>query len=224
MKIRALLSHVPLFQFIGSLLQILVKRILLLFLVLWEVQAYGKDLGIYGSTFDIKEEDLLERIGTKLNTMQVSGELEKHQEHLQQRVIHTAQNPKPVSGVTRAIEDRQFFYDPSITVQEDLKTGEGRIFHKKGEKINPLDTVSLTQTLIFLDGSDTEQIDWAVDQLGNNKKYILIRGSPFKLMERFEVPFYFDQEGRLTGRLGIKHVPASVIQEGKKLKIQEHKI
>ncbi len=200
------------------------KLFLVIFSLLFQTTAQGKDLGVYGATFDIKEEDLLHRIEARLHSMQLSGELAEHQEHLKRRVINSAQNPKPVPGITRAVKDYEFFYNPTFIVQEDLKTDTGIVFRKKGERINPLDTVSLTQTLIFLDGTDKEQVEWAIGQSAVNKKYILVNGAPFKLMATFEVPFYFDQEGRLTGRLGIKHVPASVIQEGKKLRIQEHKI
>lgn len=39
--------------------------------------------------------------------------------------------------------------------------------------------------------------------------------------KRFGKPVYFDQNGRLTTRFQIKHVPAMISQEGLKLIIRE---
>ena len=50
---------------------------------------------------------------------------------------------------------------------------------------------------------------------------VLVGGSYLELMQAWQQPVYFDQAGRLTGRLGITHVPALVSQEGLKLRIDE---
>ena len=141
--------------------------------------------------------------------------------------------PKAVSGITRAKEPRTFTYDPSFTVPYDLKDHKRRVFYKAGTKLNPLETVSLHQSLLFIDGQDEDQIAWIQEtqfqetqfqetqfqetHLSSPKvnkaplpKIILVAGSPFELMERFNHPFYFDQGGRITKKLGIRHVPALV--------------
>jgi len=40
-------------------------------------------------------------------------------------------------------------------------------------------------------------------------------------MRRWKRPVFFDQQGRLTTQLGIRHVPALVTQAGKRLHIDE---
>ena len=40
-------------------------------------------------------------------------------------------------------------------------------------------------------------------------------------MKSWHIPVYYDQQGRLTRRLGIKQVPALVSQEGLRLRIDE---
>ena len=52
-------------------------------------------------------------------------------------------------------------------------------------------------------------------------KLILTGGSPIKLEEEYKLDFYFDQRGVLIKQLGIKAVPAIVMQDGKVLKIRE---
>jgi conjugal transfer pilus assembly protein TraW len=66
--------------------------------------------------------------------------------------------------------------------------------------INPLDYVTLSKELLFVDGRDVEQVAWALT---------------------FERPLYFDQKGLLTRRFQIAAVPASVTQEGRRLRIRE---
>lgn len=56
---------------------------------------------------------------------------------------------------------------------------------------------------------------------GPQAKLILTGGKVFDLMEEWAIPLYYDQEGKLTKKLGIKAVPATVKQKGKVLEIEE---
>jgi conjugal transfer pilus assembly protein TraW len=84
--------------------------------------------------------------------------------------------------------------------------------------------VSLSQALLFIDARDTAQIKRAsgiLDERGGKLKVILTGGSYLDLMHRWKRPVFFDQQGTLTEKLGIRHVPALVTQDGKRLKIEE---
>ena len=191
--------------------------------------AKAKNLGTDGHTFEIQEPDLLKELESKLHLLEKSGELEKHKEMLLKKAEKAIHTPQPVEGITKAIQQRTFYYDPSISVPYDLKDHQGRVFHRKGTRVNPLKSRSLSSTLIFMDGSNEEQVSWTrvfwVQETSlkpNQKaKIILTAGSPFDLMKTLKEPVYFDQGGILTKKLGIKHVPAVVVQEGLKLKITE---
>lgn len=184
----------------------------------------GADLGIHGHTFEIQEPDLLKELESKLQLLEESGELKKHQEILRNKAEQSVRTPPPVEGISKAAKQRVWYYDPSLTVPYDLKDHQGRVFHKKGTRINPLKFRSLSSLLIFIDGADEAQVSWVQRTYldGENKsKIILTSGSPFELMEILNEPIYFDQGGTITKKLGIKHVPAVVVQEGLKLKITE---
>ena len=189
--------------------------------------AKAVDLGTHGHTFEIQEPDLLKEMESKLHYLEESGELEKHKEILLKKAEKAIRTPFPVEEITKTTQERIWYYDPSISVPYDLKDHHGRVFHKKGTRINPLQYRSLSSALIFIDGRDEEQVSWArvpwVEKtyLNPNQKakIILIAGSPFDLMETLKEPVYFDQGGTLTKKLGIKHVPAVVIQEGLKLRV-----
>ena len=194
------------------------KSVLILFIISTSLQA--KDLGTYGETFPIVEENLLTVIKTKLQTLGSSGELEAHQKKIQEEAAKRLQRPAEVTGIIKTKKPRVFSYNPSITVPYDLKDDKGKIFFKAGTTVNPLDMFALKYTLLFIDGDDKEQVNWAI----NHKvkfKIILIKGSPFELMKEHGTPVYFDQGGTLVKKFGITQVPARITQEGKNLKVEE---
>ena len=56
---------------------------------------------------------------------------------------------------------------------------------------------------------------------GGRLKVILTGGSYLDLMRRWKQPVFFDQQGSLAEKLGIRHVPALVSQEDRRLRIDE---
>jgi len=184
-----------------------------------------KDLGVYGEVFPIDEKSLLEVIQTKLLALKESGDLETHQKAIAAKTKEKVMRPDPVAGVHKTTKPRVFAYDPSITVPYDLKDHQGRVFHHKGTKVNPLDAHTFTPFL-FVDGDDPEQVAWAVKEhqlaVSNHKpKIILMKGAPFDLSKKIELPVYFDQSGALVKKFGINQVPARVFQQDKQLLIEE---
>lgn len=191
----------------------------------------ARDLGTHGVIYVIEEEDPIALIQQKLKAMEESGELKRRNLELQKKVRAGVERPKAAHGITRTTKHRVFYYDPTYEVKQDLYDHQGRIFARKGTKINPLETVNLSANLVFLDGDDGEQLEWVKERLANQLssqnsqekpvKLILIKGAPLKLAEELGIPVYFDQEGTLIKKLGIKHVPALITQEQHQLKIEE---
>ena len=189
---------------------------------------HASDLGSHGVIYPIDEQDPIILIQNKLKSMEESGDLERHNRRIQKKTKESVEKPDPVKGIGRATHSRAFTYDPTYTVSQDIKDHLGRVIHAKGAKINPLDTVSLSEELVFIDGDDPGQKLWAFDRIQktagshqdpviNNQKnrkvkLILVKGAPLALSEELGMPVYFDQRGFLTKKLGIKHVPAIVSQ------------
>ena len=202
-----------------------VRKIVFFFLCVIPSHALlSKDFGVQGKIAPIEEEDPIQLIQQKLKGMEERGKLERHNRELQQKTKAAVERPKPVEGLTKVIESRVFTYDPSYVVKEDLKDHAGRVFYKKGTRVNPLETVSLSQELLFFDGDDEKQVAFAKKKLKDiSLKLILTKGTPLALSEEFKVPVYFDQNGILTSKLGIRHVPACVSQTDLLLRIEEIK-
>jgi conjugal transfer pilus assembly protein TraW len=188
----------------------------------FSLDTHAKDLGVHGHIFEIQEPDLLKQISQKLKVLEENGTLAEHKDKLIKKAKKSVSRPQPLSGIIKATEDRTFTYDPSLTVPYDLKDHKGRVFHKAGTRVNPLQYKSLTSALIFIDADDQSQIAWAHNiQVKQATKVILTSGSPLELMESWKTPVYFDQGGTITKKLGIRFVPAIVVQDGLKLKISE---
>lgn len=180
----------------------------------------AKDFGVQGATVAITERNLLEVIEEKLVRASKSGQLASIQKEVQEKVSHKAQNPERVTGVRETTTPRRYHFDPTLTIDHDIKDHQGNLIHPKGTRINPLDTLSWGKPLVFLDGEDAEQITWVLKH-HPKAKFVLIGGKPLELSKQYQKRFYFDQGGALIKKFKIQQVPAVVSQDGKRLLIEE---
>ena len=177
-----------------------------------------------GPTYKIIEPDMLKDIERTLKEKEKSGELAKLQEEAIKRSENSIKNPAPVAGLTKTTQPRSFYFDPSIVANQRVTTPDGKVIVEKGQKVNPLNEMSMTKWLVFFDARDEKQIRKAealIKQAQGNAKPILTAGSYLDLQKRWKKQVYFDQQGTLVKKFGIKQIPAVVYQEGKLLRIDE---
>lgn len=130
--------------------------------------------------------------------------------------------PDAVAGISPTEQPRTWDYDPSVTLEQDIRDQKGQLIAAAGQRINPLDFVTIRQELVFIDGDTPAQLEWATRHYSDAQaKIILVSGSPLEEMTRRQRRFYFDQQGRLTGKFGIEHVPAVVKPAGKVMQVSE---
>ena len=150
------------------------------------------DYGVFGALFPVEEPSVLETIYARLHEMDGNGELLQMQKEMQEQAKARIHRPAPVLGLRRAETYRSYTVDLSITLNRDLADHRGVVFARAGTKVNPLDHSRFNKRLIFIDGDDPDQVDWAVDLAANNpSKIILTNGSPLELTEQHRVLFYF---------------------------------
>jgi len=192
--------------------------------LLLSVTAHAQDLGVIGPVYPIAEPCLLEVILAKLRVADANGVMARLQRDTQASVKRSIEQPAPVERITKTTKARSFYYDPSIVVPYAITDAEGKVIVAPGTTVNPLDTVSLSKRLLFIDARDAAQIGRArgiLDEHGGKVKVILTGGSYLELMRHWKRPVFYDQQGQLTDQLGIRHVPALVTQEGRRLRIDE---
>lgn len=184
----------------------------------------ARDLGVVGPVYPIAEQDMLQTIEHRLTALEESGELTRIEEDAKARYQAYVERPEGVQ-LPRATKNRTYYVDPSITVPYDIKDHEGRIIHPAGTTINPLDYMTLSKQLLFFDGDDPVQVEWAramVDGDPVHIKPILTDGPVLALMKEWQVRLYFDQRGQLVEQFGIQAVPVTLSQDGIRLRVVEH--
>ncbi|MBB3350020.1 type-F conjugative transfer system protein TraW [Sphingomonas sp. BK069] len=185
----------------------------------------ARDHGVVGQVFPIVEPDLLATIEAKLQRLQAEGEIDRMNAAFAKRTEARVRRPKPVAGITPASEARTWAYDPTITIERDVQDPKGNYIARRGQTVNPLDFTAVSQALVFVDGDNDAEMAWATTTYSDLKaKIILVSGSPIDEMTQRQRRFYFDQEGRLTGKLGIRHTPAVAVQDGRVMKLSEIKL
>ena len=179
----------------------------------------AKDFGTEGLTYEIAEESLLDHLYQRLSTVSEEDLLKKQLE-IGSRVQATIQNPSSGLLVRKANVRRSFTIDPTITLHKDVQNHEGKIVVAKGTSYNPLRTVTLKDALLFLDGTDPKQLQWARAQ-GDATKWILVKGSPLEGMKTENRPIYFDQGGSISKHFKIDAYPAKIVQESTLIRVEE---
>lgn len=171
------------------------------------------------NTFPIEEDDLMQIMQEKLAKTS-EKDLEEKQQEWKKVVIRALESPKPVQGIGETSEYRRTFFDPSIVVNEDITDLNGNRVATKGTTINPLEINPLSAGLLLFDGTNPDHIRWAKDQSGKFK-WVLINGRPLELEKQENRPVFFDQEGSICHQFDVTHVPCRILQQGKRLLIEE---
>ncbi|GEK15885.1 conjugal transfer pilus assembly protein TraW [Aliivibrio fischeri] len=215
------------------------KPYYILVLFLFSLSTNAKNLGIIAPTFPIAEMDMLDWIQARLKHLEQTGEMAKMEDRFKEQVKQSVKRPHPVEGITTTTSPSTFFVDPTLTLKEDITNEKGEVLFKKGLQINPFDAttwpngsglppVQLTKQLAFLDGDDERQIAWAKAYREQNPdviiKWILTNGEPEKVFKVLNERIYFDQQGNITRKLTIKHIPTLAKQDGKRWKMQEFNV
>ena len=195
---------------------------------------YAREFAPLGTTFAIEETSFLEMLHKRLHEAEASGKLEEMEAEAKKRIQKQVLYPKAVSGIRKTEVSRHFYYDPTLTVEDDIKDHRGVVIHHKGKRVNPLAYTSWGSPMLFIDGDDEAQVVWALREHGQHHgKIVLVKGSPIELYRELhrelqrsgkakaDVRFYFDQGGKICERFHMDRVPARITQEGKRLRIDE---
>lgn len=199
------------------------KKILLVWLILCgSLQA--KDLGDFGPTYLIREVDAFEWIiNHRLPELEKTGAVDAMNKKLLDKSRKRIENPKGVSLPQVKIANKRL-QSLLYILPKNIKDAKGHVLFAKGKTVNPTDFFPESKkTLLFIDGSSKQQVDYALGQLSNNKfiKIVLVCGQPLELMRTTKSVIYFDQEQSLVQRFAIKAVPTKIYREKSNLIIEE---
>ncbi len=198
------------------------KKLGIYFLLSGCVCAEVRDFGVFGSTFPVFEKNIINVLKDKMNSeagRKLLGIIEEKHKLIAKEKHYI---PKAVHGLKPTKTKNSYVFDPSISLSNDLSDHQGTVFYKAGTLLNPLDTMTLTKSYVFIDGTRPKQIDWVKKMIDEKEVIIiLVDGDPLKIMKDHEIEVFFDQDGEMTNRFQLMHVPCVMEQEGKKLRITE---
>ena len=195
--------------------------------------ALAEDLGAKAPGFAI-DQDGREQLKAIARQKVDQGAFEAYKKEFIKRNLDAIKNPAPL-GIKTAYGQRTELKEARYVMPADVKDQNGRIVARRGTVIEPLKISPLQAGLLFIDGRDEAQIQYALKAYrAAPLKIILVAGSAFDLRVRFKdliingsktVPFYFDQRAMILRqlnslyRIDINSVPALLTQEGGKLRL-----
>ena len=122
-----------------------------------------------------------------------------------------------------ANESFSYLVTPIFTVEQDLRF-EGTIFAKKGETVNTLEHLPLTDNYAFIDLSDPKQINQAREwrkQKNNLKIFSTTLPASSDMAKYVEEFGYISQvNSLLVERFHIEAIPSLAYQVGNQLKVE----
>lgn len=127
---------------------------------------------------------------------------------------HRDEAPTPMTLPTASVETK-LFLDLTYTVPWDITDAKGNIVYPKGYRYNPL-THRRFRTMIVIDGSEPDQLDWAdhVEAAADPMTRIVItQGDLAAVSRRFNRRVY-RLHPQVAQRFGIQTVPTIVQQKG----------
>ena len=124
--------------------------------------APARDLGVRGTVWAVVEPDLLTEIEARLGAMEASGDLARMRDGALERARQRIEAPGRGEGIEPARVRRTRLFDPSVTVERDIRAADGTLIAARGTRINPLDVHPLTRDLLFIDGGRPVEVAWAL--------------------------------------------------------------
>lgn len=183
---------------------------------------HAKDFGAIGPVYSVIEVNFLDFIYQKLKTKSRAGELRALQIKMKNDIVQSALRPRGVDLLS-AKTNRIRFFDPSLTLNKDIRTHDGKLIAISGTKINPLSYRALSKELVFINSDNKQELEFARVKLQENpnNKIILVNGNVKDSNIYLNTAVYFDQAARLVRRFGLEYTPSVIKQDGLNFKITE---
>lgn len=209
-------------------------KAVLLFLLTCTSFAHAENLGERAQTYEI-DRDARESMRDIVRKKTETGEVAKYWQDYRAKTINAIKNPAPL-GIPSNYQKRAELRDLRYVIPSDFHDQNGNIVVRKGTVVEPLKALPLTSGLLFIDGRDQRQVDYAIAR-GQREplKIVLVAGSYYDLRVKYKdapwqgskiIPFYFDQRKMIINTLqrlygiNIASVPAALTQRGTQLSVE----
>jgi conjugal transfer pilus assembly protein TraW len=182
-------------------------------------ETLAKDLGKYGATYPITEEDAISQLKKAI----AKYDWEKFKIKQKEKIKNF--KPKDLVDLPVAKEDKVFKVDMTGAIKEDIIGRDGKIIYPKGYKYNPMEYVFMRRIIVFINGKDEKQIDWYKKSPypADMRTMLLITdGSYLDVRKKLNTLTVYYANREIIERMGIKAVPSVAVQKGTELEVQEY--
>ena len=179
-------------------------------------QASGKDLGVHGKLYEIREEDMLSYVKRK------AGEIDMRalRENMERKLEESYTQHSFVSlNVPSTTEERVRYVDPSVNVRNPLYDHTGKMIFPAGV-LNPLDHVRLSKSILVLREDQVKKALEETDKRGEKPILLLTDGS-IRRASSLAGQMVYKASPFMLKRLKIEKVPSLVTKEKQKLRVLE---
>lgn len=193
----------------------LALALLLLFPVI-QAEASGKDIGVHGKLYEIREESMLSYVKRKAGEIDLQALRESMERKLEESYAEHSSVSLNIPSVT---EERVRYVDPSVVVRNSLYDHTGKMISPAGT-VNPLDHVSLSKSILVL---REDQIKMALEAISKSggKPILLLTDGDIKRASLLAEQTVYKASPFMLRRLRIEKVPSLVMQKERQLKIKE---
>lgn len=186
--------------------------------VISPITLLAKDLGNYGATYTIIEEDAI---------VQMKKAIAKYDwDKFEKKQIEKIKKfkPKDLVDLPAAKEDKVFSIDMTYTLQEDIIGRDGVVIYPRGYQYNPMEYVFMRRIVVFINAKDTRQMEWYKNSPypDDMRTMLLITdGSYLYVKNKLKTSVYYANR-EIIERMGIKAVPSVAVQKGTELEVREY--
>jgi conjugal transfer pilus assembly protein TraW len=182
-------------------------------------ESLAKDLGKYGATYPIIEEDAISQLKKAI----AKYDWEKFKIKQKEKIKNF--KPKDLVDLPVAKEDKVFKVDMTGAIKEDIIGRDGEVIYPKGYRYNPMEYVFMRRIIVFINGKDEKQIEWYKKSPypADMRTMLLITdGSYLDVRKKLNTLTVYYANREIIERMGIKAVPSVAVQKGTELEVQEY--
>lgn len=179
-------------------------------------QASGKNLGVHGKLYEIREEDMLSYVRRKAGEIDMRALRESMERKLEESY---ARHSFVSLGVPSATEERVRYVDPSVNVRNPLYDHTGKMIFPAGI-VNPLDHISLSKSIMVLREDQVKRVLEETDKRAE-KPILLLTDGDIRRASLLAGRMVYKATPFMLRRFRIEKVPSLITQEGKRLKVKE---
>ena len=176
-----------------------------------------RTLGTFGNTYPIAEKDAIEEMKKKAAQTDWSKHLDKEK---QAKAIKNFR-PQGLRSLPRVTDPETFQVDMTYSLEFDITDQRGVIIYPKGFTFNPLDYMDYPRTLVFIDGSDKDQVQWLKSSEYVGTAMIMVTDGVFWDVRKELNRHVYYATNQIIDRLGVKAVPSIAYQSGRYMEIKE---